>query len=273
MVKSRWARALLPTVIMAGALACVPAASAATSAANYVGFNHLASLGLSSSASGTAPKSSDAESTNWSGYVATGAAPYKSVSSSWLQPSVSCSTTPNSYAAFWAGIDGDSSSTVEQDGTLAECVGNRAEYSAWYETYPNPMYTFGGTVKAGDLLTATVVANSTTSFTLTLTDKPVSGTGWSASTTQTVSSPAALSSAEVIAEAPSSNYGILPLADFGTASFESPLLGTTPLSAATGLTPIEMVTQSGQAEAIPSAISSSGFTVAWQAVSSRRFRF
>jgi hypothetical protein len=268
---SRWGKTLFPVVLLAGALACAPAASAATLGAQYVGFNHLASRGLS--ATGTT-KSNDAESTNWSGYVATGAAPYTSVSTSWLQPSVNCSTTPNSYAAFWAGIDGDTSDTVEQDGTLAECSGRTAEYYGWYETYPNPMYNFGDTVKPNDLLTAKVVSNSPTSFTLTLSDTPANGSAtWSVTTTQTVSSSAALSSAEVIAEAPSSNYGILPLADFGTAQFENPLIGTSPFSGAHGLTPIEMITNSGQPEAIPSAFTNDNFSVAWQAAPSRGFRF
>lgn len=55
-----------------------------------------------------------------------------SVSASWTQPTATCSRG-DQYAAFWIGIDGYSSSTVEQTGTEADCVGNTAEYYAWYE--------------------------------------------------------------------------------------------------------------------------------------------
>jgi len=260
-------KGLIFAMLLAGALVCAPAAMAAPFQPHAVGFNHLV---LGSSSHSAAGNAADAESSNWSGYVATGAAPYKSVSTSWIQPAVNCSTTPNSYSAFWAGIDGDTSSTVEQDGTQAECAGRTAEYVGWYETYPNPAYAFGGTVAPGDLLTSTVVSNSPTSFTLTLSDKPASSktAPWSATTTQTVSSPAALSSAEVIAEAPSSNYGILPLADFGTVNFQNPLIGTTPFASASGLTAIEMVNNRGQVEALPGTISSTGFSDTWEATSS-----
>jgi len=230
-------------------------------------FAHLSVHAAGSSGHSTATlPAGTVTSTNWSGYAATGGGPYTSVTTSWVQPAVNCSATPNSYAAFWAGLDGYSSDTVEQDGTLTECIGRQAEYLAWYETYPNPMYQFGGTVSPGDLLTATVTSVSPTEFTLTLSDSPASAGAkpWTATTTQTLKQAAALSSAEVIAEAPSSGYRILPLADFGIASFENPVIDSTPLGSLTGVVPIEMTTTRGVGESIPSALSSSGFSVQWQ---------
>src|SRR5580693_1467505 len=50
-------------------------------------------------------------STNWSGYAATGG-PFTSVSADWVQPAGNCSTG-DQYAAFWVGLDGYSSATVE----------------------------------------------------------------------------------------------------------------------------------------------------------------
>src|SRR5262245_7033344 len=57
-------------------------------------------------------------SSNWSGYAVTGGR-YTSVSASWTEPSVSCSGT--AYSSFWVGLDGDTSGTVEQTGTDADC--------------------------------------------------------------------------------------------------------------------------------------------------------
>jgi hypothetical protein len=79
------------------------------------------------------------------------------VAGSWTVPTVSCPRRGTSYAAFWVGIDGYSSSTVEQTGTLAECSNGVATYSAWYEFYPSPMYTISAlTVRPGDVITAQV---------------------------------------------------------------------------------------------------------------------
>ena len=75
-----------------------------------------------------------AESTNWSGYAGT-TGTYTSVSASWTQPKGTC-TSGDQYAAFWVGLDGYSSSTVEQTGSEVDCVGRTAEYYAWYEMYP-----------------------------------------------------------------------------------------------------------------------------------------
>jgi hypothetical protein len=257
----RIARAAVIVATAAAGLAAVPMASAHAIPLRVgpAGITHIGMHGVQSS--GLA--GSTVESTNWSGYALDGSR-YSSVTTTWTQPSVDCSKTPNSYAAFWAGLDGYSSSTVEQDGTLAECVssgGGRhsrtqtAEYFGWYETYPNPMYQFGGTVKPLDVMTSTVTANSSTSFTLVLQDATE---GWSKTTTQTLRSPAALSSAEVIAEAPSSNSGVLPLADFGTMNFTS--------SSVTGSSAIgiDMITSRGAAEATPGTLGGNGgFAVTW----------
>ena len=162
--------------------------------------------------------SNQAYSTNWSGYAATGST-YTSVSASWVQPAVTCSSG-DQYSAFWVGLDGYSSSTVEQTGTEADCDGKTAQYYAWWEMYPGASVEYSTTtypVKAGDHLTASVTYTSPNSFTLTIDD-----TTWAnpATTTQTLNG-AARSSAEVIVEAPCCTLfgGILPLADFGTASF------------------------------------------------------
>ena len=218
-------------------------------------------------------------STNWSGYAVTGpAGSVTSVEGSWVAPSVTCSAT-NSYAAFWVGIDGYSSSTVEQTGTMAECQGGTPSYYAWYEFYPSGSFLISSVpVSPGNTMSAAVTYSATTGmFTTTITDVT---TGNSYKTSQAVAS-AQESSAEWIAEAPSScsyTCSVLPLANFGTAVFGSDNTGVASTNYATvsGVTgtigsfgsavqEITMVSNSGSVEAQPSAVSSDGtsFTVAW----------
>ncbi len=159
-------------------------------------------------------------STNWSGYADTGSG-VTAVSGSWVQPSVSCPSSGSTYAAFWVGIDGYSSSTVEQTGTLAQCSNGVAVYSAWYEFYPNPMVTISGiTVAPGDTITASVTySTSNGQFTVTL------GDGSSSYTTSGSVSGAARSSAEWVVERPALctafHCTLTTLANFGSADFTS----------------------------------------------------
>ncbi len=152
-------------------------------------------------------------SSNWAGYSATGGT-FTSVSSSWVQPAASCSSQ-DSYSAFWIGIDGDGSDSVEQTGSEVDCSGGSPVYYAWYEMYPAYPVNYSNTVEPGDHFTSTVSASGDT-FTLKLSDTTQ---GWSKTTTKT-SSTAEDASAEVIAEAPSSDT-VLPLADFGTVNFSN----------------------------------------------------
>ena len=196
-------------------------------------------------------------STNWSGYAVTGGR-YTKVSSSWTVPQVSCSGT--AYSSFWVGLDGDTSGTVEQTGTDADCSGSTPQYYAWYEMYPKFPTNLRNPVQPGDHLTATVTASGNGSFTLTLSDTTQ---GWTNSTSARLKS-AKLASAEVIAEAPSSSGGVLPLANFGTVSFSGAKAnGVTLTSSTPGIDPITM--QSGSTvKAQPSSISNGAFSVTWK---------
>jgi hypothetical protein len=117
------------------------------------------------------------------------------------------------------GIDGYNSSTVEQTGTMTVCTGKNPSYYAWYEFYPKAMVKVTSVaVTPGDRIFASVVYNSSTQgFTVKITDET---TGRSYSTSAKVAG-ADRSSAEWIAEAPccTNSGGILPLPNFGTASF------------------------------------------------------
>jgi len=203
-----------------------------------------------------AKTSGEAESTNWSGYAGT-TGTYTSVSASWTQPTGTC-TSGDQYAAFWVGLDGYSSSTVEQTGSEVDCVGRTAEYYAWYEAYPKASVDYNNTVKAGDQFTATVTYTSGTSFTLYIDDITE---GWSHSTVVSVSG-AKRTSAEVIAEAPCCTFlgGILPLTNFGTVSFTGSTANGADLGAAGGLTEIIMVDNSRRDKDTVSALTPSGVT-------------
>jgi Peptidase A4 family len=196
-------------------------------------------------------------STNWSGYAVTGSR-FTSVSASWTQPTANCSGT--AYSSFWVGLDGDTSNTVEQTGTDADCSGSTPRYYAWYEMYPKFPVNLSGTVRPGDHLSASVTTDGSGRFTLTITD---STQGWTNTTTARLKR-AQLASAEVIAEAPSSSGGVLPLANFGTVSFSGATVNGSVLTSSTPhLDAITM--QSGSTvKAQPSSMSNGAFSVAWK---------
>jgi hypothetical protein len=210
---------------------------------------------------------SQVESTNWSGYADTGSA-FSQAAGSWTEPSASCGSrrSSESLAAFWVGIDGYSSDSVEQDGTLIECYRGAAYQYSWWEMYPtNDIQVVGESVAAGDSITASVV-RSGDSYTLAVTDSTHPANSFS--TVQSCSD-CANSSAEWIAEAPSGTAGVYPLADFGTWNESGATVteGSTQgvISSFTD-DEITMVDNSGLVKAQPSALNSSGngFSVTWE---------
>jgi len=217
------------------------------------------------------------DSTNWSGYAVEGSSFTKALGS-WTVPTVNCSKTPNTYSSFWVGIDGWTSSTVEQTGTDSDCNGSSPSYYAWYEFYPAASILISSVpVSPGNHISATVTYNSGSSFTITLTNE---STGKSYSKTGSVSG-AARTSAEWIAEAPccTRRGGILPLADFGTVDLGEDYTGVSSTNDATdssvsgaigafGSNVFESIMVNGSTgadEAVPSGLSSDGtsFTVTW----------
>jgi len=210
---------------------------------------------------------SDVTSTNWSGYADTGSS-FSDVSATWTEPSASCSSRTTSLAAFWVGIDGYSSDSVEQDGTLIECYDRTAYQYSWWEMYPtNDVQVVGESVAAGDSISASVV-RSGTSYKLTVTDSSHSANSFS--TTQTCSASSCVdSSAEWIAEAPTGSSGVEPLSDFGTwtASNAAATEGSTAGSISSFTDDeITMIDNSGATKALPSALNGAGtsFSVAWK---------
>jgi hypothetical protein len=202
-----------------------------------------------------------AQSTNWSGYAVTGGTgAFTSVSSSWTEPTATCTSRRSAqYSSFWVGLDGYNSGSVEQTGTDADCSGRTPEYYGWYEMYPAFPVNFSNTVRPGDHLSASVTFSGSSTYTLVLKDTTQN---W----TQTIvksQSGLARSSAEVITEAPSSNSGVLPLADFGTVSYSTSSANGTSLGSQH---PVEiiMVDSGGSDKDSTSSISGAGaFSNTW----------
>jgi hypothetical protein len=208
-------------------------------------------------------RNQEVESSNWSGYAATGSnGAFSSVSASWTEPAATCSSSgrrsSDQYAAFWVGLDGYSSDSVEQTGTDSDCDGRTPDYYGWYEMYPaDPVY-YSNPVSPGDQLSASVTFSGSDTYTLVLTD---STQGWTETHTQSESG-LDRSSAEVITEAPSSDTGVLPLADFGTVNYASAEANGDSL-ASLSPTEIIMVDSEGRQEDSTSAISGGSFSNTW----------
>jgi hypothetical protein len=263
------------TVALAGTASAstVSAASSAPAAAKAQAIANIRSLKVGSHGTlqslpgeSRVTGQSQVESTNWSGYADTGSN-FSTVTGTWSEPGASCSRG-TTYAAFWVGIDGYSSDSVEQDGTLIECYQRTAYQYSWWEMYPtNDIQVVGETVAAGDTISASVV-RSGDSYTLSVSDSTHSANSFT--TTQSCSG-CANSSAEWIAEAPccTDSGGILPLADFGswTESGATVTEGSTSgvISSFTD-DEITMIDNSGNVKAQPGSLNSTGngFSDTWE---------
>jgi hypothetical protein len=248
----------------------------------------LTSLPLSSIATASANPmirvgNGNNNSTNWSGYAVTGAANSITMAQgSWIVPAVTCGSGETSYSAFWVGIDGFTSTTVEQTGTDSDCSHGVPTYYAWFEFYPKASKDISTlTIHAGDKIAARVSFASGT-FRIAIEDFT---TGKHYTTTSKVSG-AMRSSAEFIVEAPAIcvlvKCNLAKLSDFGTAGLGQDNTGITsaincavamkgPLASlgsyGSAVQEITMVGQSNPAlvKSLPSALSTDGtsFTVQW----------
>ena len=259
------ARGIACALVVVGAFAATGSASAATMRT----VNPLIPLSKTHNDSVT--------STNWSGYAVQATAKFTDVKGTWVQPTANCNTTSQTYAAFWAGLDGYATSSVEQLGTDSDCTGrNKPSYYAWYEMYPAASVTLSATqypVKPGDTLSAEVSVTGST-YTLSMT----SSEGWHFSTVQTSTS-AAQGSAELIAESPDiCLLGLLchlaNLTNFGSVNFtgaDAAVNGGadqpfSTFTADSGPHKITAATKAGVVRAAPSALSSTGdaFSILWE---------
>ena len=220
------------------------------------------------------------QSSNWSGY-ADMTSGFSAVNGNWTVPTVSCSATA-SYSAAWIGIDGATSSTVEQDGTEADCSGGVGSYDAWYEMYGDSAVNSGYEVELapssypvspGDSMTASVtVANNVWTLAISDAGSAANPHNWQFSTNINFSG-AAQSSAEWIIERPEMCYiifgcSLTTLANFGSITFTNATAtdnGTSGPISATSNAGIEMVDGTTPI-AVPSSLDHTGtfFTDTYQ---------
>jgi hypothetical protein len=155
---------------------------------------------------------------NWSGYVddnSTGKT-YTAVSGSWTQPTITCPKNEDELAVWWVGLDGNTSGTVEQDGTMGFCLKGTPTYYTWWEMFPtNQIQVVSSALKPGDHIAASVkfAANK---FTLAVTDSTHTANSFTKSAACGAGQTCKRSSAEWIAETPSGNRGMWPWPSFGT---------------------------------------------------------
>ncbi len=245
------------------ALASIPllGSTVISSGAGASGFPPTTSPGapiqLSTPGSAALPATT-VESSNWSGYVVTGST-YSSAAATWVQPTATCSSA-STVSGTWVGLDGYDDSNVEQTGTIAGCQDGVPDYAAWYETYPSPPVYFGNPVQPGDVMEASVVANTLTSFTMTIID---STRGWTETSTQKVQG-AARTSAEVIVEAPCCKPSgkPLPLADFGTLDVTKAKVNGAAIGTFSPVT-VQMVSGSIQKDSVSPLSKNKNFSVTW----------
>jgi hypothetical protein len=197
--------------------------------------------------------SQTAATTNWSGYVATGAQ-FTGVTGTWVVPAVQASASTEA-AATWIGIDGFSNDSLIQTGTEEVTSGGATSYNAWYELIPAGPVDVGN-VEPGDVMQAAIAEVSPGIWSISLEDTT---SQQSASGEVSYSSPGA--SAEWIEEAPSTDSGqLVPLANFGSVQFSN--IGTTDSDPGTVTqTAVDMVDSDKNVVASPSPLVNNSFTV------------
>ncbi|GAD94734.1 aspergillopepsin, putative [Paecilomyces variotii No. 5] len=161
-------------------------------------------------------------SSNWAGAVLIGTG-YTKVTGTFTVPIPSVPSGSGLFeeycASAWVGIDGDTcTASILQTGVDFCVQGSSVSYDAWYEWYPDYAYDFSGiTISAGDVVTVTVDATSSSAGTATVEN---------VSTGQTVTHSFSGErdklceyNAEWIVEDFESNGSLVPFADFGTVTF------------------------------------------------------
>lgn len=155
-----------------------------------------------------------ATSINWSGYADTSAkrGAFTRVSAKWRTPRVKCNRE-DQITSEWVGIDGDGTTTVEQDGTIGWCFKGKPIYFTWYEMFPAGTVEVGKSLRPGDKITATV-ARKGTSYKLSVTDSTHKSASFSV-TRKCKLSICLDRSAEWIAERSAfANAGVAPLVNY-----------------------------------------------------------
>jgi hypothetical protein len=171
------------------------------------------------------------KSTNWAGYaVHRNGVSFRQVSGNWTQPNATCVAGHPSYSSAWVGLGGynPASAALEQIGTEVDCnAAGQVVSSAWYELVPAPSRTIALAVQPGDAMHASVTVTGHR-VVVELDDLTTHHRFRKTIHTAAID----VSSAEWILEAPSQCISqftcqALPLANFGSVSFDSASAVTT----------------------------------------------
>jgi len=167
-------------------------------------------------------------SSNWSGYALAEFQTkhsYTAAQATWIVPEVFFDGLV-SVSSSWIGIGGFCKSkncsqvdhTLIQLGTEQDALDETPDYYAWYELIPGAEIPTTLDVQPGDVITASLSCagkcSSKQLWTLSMIDE-TTGQSWGT----VVNYQSSKLSVEAIEEAPSDQFGTLPLADFGTATF------------------------------------------------------
>jgi hypothetical protein len=196
-------------------------------------------------------------SDNWSGYAVTGST-FTTATASWTQNAITCTSGDGETdMSPWVGIDGFSSSTVEQTGSSGDCDGSSPDYYAWYEMYPANVIIINKTVEPGDQFTGTVTHTTGTKYTLVLKDLTQ---GWTNSVTKSLK--ADDSSAEAVMEMAADH-----LTKFGTDPFTGFTVDGQPVGSFSGspytIEQMEIETGSTLCDSTSSLSGNENFTTTW----------
>jgi hypothetical protein len=195
------------------------------------------------------PTTYGAESTNWSGEIATGVV-FTGASARWTVPTVQPSAG-DEYSASWVGVDGVTDTSLIQAGTSQDSGGGTTSYFAWYEVLPAAAIEIAHPVAAGDQMAVTVSEVVSGTWNIAVEDLTAS---WSFSMDVAYTGPG--SSAEWIEEAPTVNNAQTTLANFGNVQFSDVSISTANASEA-GVTPVAMTSPSGVVIAYPGTFDTS----------------
>jgi len=149
-------------------------------------------------------------------------------------------------AAVWVGIDGDTyTNAILQTGIdLSVAADGSISFDAWYEWYPDYAYNFNLDINAGDEVSLTVIASSSTEGTALVENI---STGKQASIDLTSTYALGGQNAEWIVEDFEQNNQLVSFADFGTVTFTNCVATTAEERVGTeGATVIEIGDSGGQ---------------------------
>jgi hypothetical protein len=175
------------------------------------------------------------------------------VTASWVNPSVQCGVDGDN--SLWAGFDGAGiSDTVEQIGIDLDCSSGTVQYNPWYEMYPRGSVYFNEPTAAGDSMTATVVHDGGTKYTLTLADPTQN---WSRTFNSSLSG-AQDATAEVIMERLTDGID-----DFGSMSFTNCELDGSPFGDSS-TDQYVLADNSNSTQVTTGALDGDHFSMTWQ---------